>query len=340
MAGSGIPAGLSLNQVVTYVWLAQCLFVIQPLALDSEIQAKIENGNVSLDLARPMDLYAHWFAKIAPGRLAPLCWRGLAVLAAGLQYKGWFLMTIQVLFTVITDPLGLILLFSRFGPVGSWSSAKVFLVYALALTSFGLAEGFARGLDYLPWRMIRSGDFDRLLLRPCSLLLQAAGPFFLHRRLHPHFRNSLLYHPQPGLDLYLYQCQLPGGQMPGGLPAPGTAPHVHLFHADAGDQLLPRRGCVWMGSAVLERAAGFPGRHRVRFVCFTDLAYRCPPLPKHRQLKRSLNLLSGFFQGYHNVKFADPGLKRHDQHFAGDHLQVRILPKDNLGRADVAAVIG
>ena len=105
---------------------------------------------------------------------------------SGLQYKGWFLMTVQVLFTVITDPLGLILLFSRFGRIGAWSAEKVFLVYALALTSFGLAESFARGLDYFPWRMIRSGDFDRLLLRPRSLLVQAAGSFFhIHRLNRP-----------------------------------------------------------------------------------------------------------------------------------------------------------
>ncbi|MDI9419846.1 MAG: ABC-2 family transporter protein [Limnochordia bacterium] len=117
-AGAGIPAGLSLNQVVTYVWLAQCLFSIQPLALDSEIQAKIENGNVSLDLARPMDLYAYWFAKIAAGRLTPLCWRGLAVLAAG-----------------IVMPAGY-----RLGPPASW--ANLLWTLAAAASALFLAAAF------------------------------------------------------------------------------------------------------------------------------------------------------------------------------------------------------
>ncbi len=33
---------------------------------------------------------------------------------AGLEYKGWWLMVLNVLFNVVTDPLSTILLFSRF----------------------------------------------------------------------------------------------------------------------------------------------------------------------------------------------------------------------------------
>jgi len=101
---------------------------------------------------------------------------------AGLQYKGWPIMVLQVLIVVITDPLGLILLFSRFGSIGVWSAPKILLIYAMAITSFGLAETFCRGFDYFPWRMIRSGDFDRVLLRPSSLFVQIAGSYFhIHR---------------------------------------------------------------------------------------------------------------------------------------------------------------
>ena len=39
-----------------------------------------------------------------------------------------------------------------------------------------------RGFDYFPWRMIRTGDFDRLLLRPRTLFVQVAASFFhIHR---------------------------------------------------------------------------------------------------------------------------------------------------------------
>lgn len=101
---------------------------------------------------------------------------------SGLQYKGWWIMVLQTLIVVVTDPIGLIFLFSRFGSIGSWSVEKILLIYAMAVTSFGLAETFSRGFDYFPWRMIRSGDFDRVLLRPCSIFVQIAGSFFhIHR---------------------------------------------------------------------------------------------------------------------------------------------------------------
>jgi ABC-2 type transport system permease protein len=100
----------------------------------------------------------------------------------GLQYKGWPIMVLQVMIVVITDPIGLIFLFSRFGSIGVWSVDRILLIYAMSVTSFGLAETFCRGFDYFPWRMIRSGDFDRVLLRPRSLIIQIAGSYFhIHR---------------------------------------------------------------------------------------------------------------------------------------------------------------
>ncbi|WP_440193914.1 ABC transporter permease [Anaerocolumna jejuensis] len=100
----------------------------------------------------------------------------------GLQYKGWPFMIMQTLFVVVTDPIGLVLLFNRFGNIGSWSVYKILLIYAIAVTCFGLAESLCRGFDYFPWKMIRSGDFDRVLLRPRSLMVQVAGSYFhIHR---------------------------------------------------------------------------------------------------------------------------------------------------------------
>jgi ABC-2 type transport system permease protein len=103
-------------------------------------------------------------------------------LLSGLQYKGWPLTMLQVLLVVVTDPIGMLFMFSRFGSIGVWSMERILLIYALAVTSFGLAESFCRGFDYFPWRMIRTGDFDRILLRPCPLTIQIAGSYFhLHR---------------------------------------------------------------------------------------------------------------------------------------------------------------
>jgi len=91
-------------------------------------------------------------------------------------------MVLQVFIVVITDPIGLIFMFSRFGSIGPWTIERILLIYSMAVTSFGLAESFCRGFDYFPWKMIRTGDFDRVLLRPQPLTVQIAGSYFhIHR---------------------------------------------------------------------------------------------------------------------------------------------------------------
>lgn len=87
---AGISAGLTLKQVITYSWLAQVLFLMQPMNIDAEILKKITNGDVGVEMCRPLDLYFHWFAKTAAGRLTPLFWRGTVTLLAGiLMPEAW-----------------------------------------------------------------------------------------------------------------------------------------------------------------------------------------------------------------------------------------------------------
>jgi len=107
-------------------------------------------------------------------------------LLSGLEYKGWWLMVIQVLLVAAADPLSPILMFDRFGGIGPWTLERIILIYALAQISYGLAESFCRGFDYFPWQMLRSGNFDRLLLRPKSLFTQVAASYFhIHRLARP-----------------------------------------------------------------------------------------------------------------------------------------------------------
>lgn len=80
---AGVMAGLTLKQAVSYVWLAQAFLVMQPMNIDSEILGKINSGDIGIELCRPLDLYFHWFAKLAATRLTPLFWRGSVVLLCG-----------------------------------------------------------------------------------------------------------------------------------------------------------------------------------------------------------------------------------------------------------------
>jgi len=101
---------------------------------------------------------------------------------SGLEYKGWWVMFLQVAVIVIAEPIAVMLMFNRFGNIGDWTIERILLIYAIAVTSFGLAESFFRGFDNFPWFMIREGNFDRVLLRPKSLFTQVAASFFhIHR---------------------------------------------------------------------------------------------------------------------------------------------------------------
>lgn len=81
---AGMIAGLSLKQIVSYAWLTQLLFFMQPMSIDSDILNKITTGDVGIELCRPIDLYFHWFAKTAASRLTPMFWRGSITLLFGL----------------------------------------------------------------------------------------------------------------------------------------------------------------------------------------------------------------------------------------------------------------
>ncbi|NLT73928.1 MAG: ABC transporter permease [Chloroflexi bacterium] len=65
-------------------------------------------------------------------------------------------------------------LFDRFGSLAGWTLPEAALLYGLVNMAFALAEGWARGFDEFG-QMVKSGGFDRLLLRPRSTALQVAG---------------------------------------------------------------------------------------------------------------------------------------------------------------------
>jgi ABC-2 type transport system permease protein len=81
--GAGLSSGLALKQVVSYSWLTQVLFLMQPMNIDSEFLTKITNGDIGIEMCRPLDLYSHWFSKTAASRLTPIFWRGSIIVIFG-----------------------------------------------------------------------------------------------------------------------------------------------------------------------------------------------------------------------------------------------------------------
>ena len=74
-------------------------------------------------------------------------------------------------------------LFHRFGEVQGWHIGEVALFYGLVNCMFAIADALGRGFDVLGTEFLRTGAFDRLLLRPRPLALQLMGHDFRISRL-------------------------------------------------------------------------------------------------------------------------------------------------------------
>lgn len=94
-------------------------------------------------------------------------------LKSQLEYKKsfitGFLSQILVMFTYY---FVIIALFNKFDNIKGYTKYEVLLCFAIIQFGFSINETFARGIDTFENLIIR-GEFDRLLLRPKNILLQA-----------------------------------------------------------------------------------------------------------------------------------------------------------------------
>ena len=85
--GNEESASITLTQAISYAWLSQILYSLTALSylgIDDDLREKIVDGNVSLELCRPLDLYAHWFTKSAANRLGSSLWRIIITIIAAI----------------------------------------------------------------------------------------------------------------------------------------------------------------------------------------------------------------------------------------------------------------
>lgn len=99
-----------------------------------------------------------------------------------MEYRGSFVMQTagQLLVTGI-EFLGIWVLFDRFGSMRGWTLGEVAFFYGLVSITWSIADALTRGLDAFA-TMVKNGDFDRLLLRPRSTMLQLFGHELTMRR--------------------------------------------------------------------------------------------------------------------------------------------------------------
>lgn len=112
--------------------------------------------------------------------------------ASQMQYRVSLLTRlIATLVISLFEWLGIWILFARFKLLGSWTLPETLLLFSVASMAFGLAEWFGRGFDKFP-PYVYTGDFDRMLLRPRSTVLQVLGTRFELSKLGRVIQGGLL----------------------------------------------------------------------------------------------------------------------------------------------------
>lgn len=100
-----------------------------------------------------------------------------------MQYKTSFFLTVLGQFLVSFQAfLGIYFMFYRFSQVKGFTYSEVLLCFSGILMEFSLAEMFCRGFDSFSG-MVRTGSFDRILVRPRNEILQVLGSKFEMTRI-------------------------------------------------------------------------------------------------------------------------------------------------------------
>ncbi len=92
-----------------------------------------------------------------------------------LQYRAsTAMLALGHLAATATEFLAIWALFERFGTLQGWALAEIALLYGMTNVAFAIAEAFGRGFDVFD-EMVRTGEFDRVLLRPLGTALQVGA---------------------------------------------------------------------------------------------------------------------------------------------------------------------
>lgn len=95
-----------------------------------------------------------------------------------MQYRtSFWLLSFGQFFIPFTVFAGLYFLFERFGQIKGWDFFEVALCFAVIHMAFATSECFARGYDAFSGLVV-NGEFDRVLVRPRSTVVQVLGSKF------------------------------------------------------------------------------------------------------------------------------------------------------------------
>ena len=89
MNNSPAAAPMSFSQLADFIWMRQAFLALVMLwSMDNELLELIAGGNVAYELARPLSLYAFWFARILAFRIARTILRCFPILIVAFFLPG------------------------------------------------------------------------------------------------------------------------------------------------------------------------------------------------------------------------------------------------------------
>ncbi len=111
--------------------------------------------------------------------------RYLAVsIRSQMQYRMSFILAaIGTFVSNIIEITAIWALFDRFGELPNWTLAEVCFLYGVVNISFAIADSICTGFDEFGSQYVKTGQFDRLLMRPRSVVLQLLGHELALRRV-------------------------------------------------------------------------------------------------------------------------------------------------------------
>ncbi|RED65586.1 ABC transporter permease [Cohnella lupini] len=116
----------------------------------------------------------------------------LILFKSQMQYStSFWLLSFGQFFIPFSVFAGLYFLFERFGQIQGWDFYEVALCFGVIHMAFAISECLGRGFDTFSG-LVANGDFDRLLVRPRSTVLQVLGSKFEFTRIGRLLQSSMV----------------------------------------------------------------------------------------------------------------------------------------------------
>ena len=100
---NGTENDMSSAQMSTYIWLQQSLYALLNISnVDKDIYEQIRNGNIAIDLVKPIDIYNVWYYKTLGKKVAMVTLRFIPIiLISSLPILGQYRVIIQTNPTIL-----------------------------------------------------------------------------------------------------------------------------------------------------------------------------------------------------------------------------------------------